>query len=284
MSNNPDNNSPKTRKNIKKNEFHYKTKKSISHFKDTNNNNLLKYRINRMRNYSIYQIKTDNIQQIKKGLEKQYMPVENRIENDNEFSELRNNIDGLGNKISVLGNEISDLKNDLGIKISELGNKISDLKNDFGNKISDLKNDLGNKISELGNTINNGFSGLQTNLSQLFSQYFGGKEYGLNSQNNSPSDTQKEIRSNRYPSTDEIDKNDIDLLSYSKSNKSDQPKKRIYTLNSEIFSRGPKAEREKKNNEKSSKISGGGVKFFDKNETISSLRRKYQNQAKKKNE
>ena len=55
---------------------------------------------------------------------------------------------------------------------SDLANKIDDGFSELGNKIDDL----GNKIDALGNKINDGFSGLKEYLSQLFSQYFGGKE------------------------------------------------------------------------------------------------------------
>ena len=166
---------------------------------------------------------------------------------------------------------------------SNLENRIDEL----GDKISDLGDKIDNGFSDLGDKIDTAFSSLKDYLSQLFSQYFGGKEYESNDQNNSQSDSQKEGRSYRYPNTEESKSSDNELLSNSKSNKSAQPKKRNYIIKSEIYSRAPNAERHKKDNEDNSnenskKISDSYGKFFNENETISSLRRKYQNQKKKK--
>ena len=166
---------------------------------------------------------------------------------------------------------------------SDLANKIDDGFSELGNKIDDL----GNKIDALGNKINDGFSGLKEYLSQLFSQYFGGKEDESNNQNNSQSDSQKRGRSYRYPNDEQSYDNDKDLSSNSKSNKSAQPNIRNYSIKPEIYSRAPNAERNKKVNENNfnensnRKISDSYGKLFNKNETISSLRRKYQNQRKK---
>ena len=80
-------------------------------------------------------------------------------------------------------------------------------------------------------------------------------------------------------------------MSNSQSYKSAQPKKSNFTIKSEIYSRAPNAERNKKDKEKNSyetsnqrKISDSYGKFLNKDETISSLRRKYQNKTKKKKE
>ena len=68
-------------------------------------------------------------------------------------------------------------------------------------------------------------------------------------------------------------------------------KKKIYEIDYKIYQQAPKAERNKKVNEINlnqngyeRKIYDNNGKYFDKNETISSLRRRYQNQRKRKNE
>ena len=283
---------PETRQNVQKNEMFFNKKKSFSHFRNAADKNFANYKgkqvkIETFRKYPNL-VKTNIEQQTKKdrsneNIEKAEISEleknKNRI-NDEGPSNLDSKIDKMDKKIDAIGE-----------KIDAFGKKIDNGFIAIGTKIDNGFIAIGKKIDNgfiaIGTKIDNGFSGFKSFFADLFSKYFPKKIQEKEAKSNNQNDNQND----RYPSSEENKKSDSDQISYAHS---EQPRRRKYRVNKEMFLGGPKAERlKKKDNGKKKyfdnsngderKISDNSGKHYGKNETIPSLRRKYQNEIKKKN-
>lgn len=193
------------------------------------------------------------------------------------------------NRAITKQNKMDDELSSLHGELSSLHGKIEGI----STKIDEGFQTMDKGLQTIGQKIDDGFNGFKLFFQDLFSKYFpiNNEKEANNIQDNN---NQKEIKRDSCQSAQEEIKIEIEKISKTSSNKSEEIKKRSHKnfywrpqnakrINNKRkceLEKGKTVDSDKKDN--NSKFFDNNGKYYDKNDTISSLSRKYQNELKKK--